>query len=170
MTLTPVGGYSYHEQNFFMDNLVQESFFFGPRGPRANLRKSYRTRWYSPWAGIDFTFGMTRCLSLQGGFEYHWASFRAKGEWNLNRDTEHRQKAWSVGQVYQMALNYEFNFADRDWTIGIEGRYMNWETRHGKNEEFGDDRIFDVEELIKSELRHTHWHSWSAMAILQYYY
>ena len=169
INVSPLFGYSYHVQNFNMKNLfLRRDILNQDEGAIAGMNSSYKARWTSPWLGVDFTFRMTRCWSLIGGGEYHWARYRAKGHWNLHRDLSHpfRQTAWGYGQLYRLGLNGSFVFAERRWSCGILGIYERWKTQSGRNKTF----IRGFDEPLRSKMLPVHWYSWSWMVNIQYYY
>ena len=71
--LIPVVGFSYSEQNLHMQDGVQvlsEPPQTQPIGPIAGLDSTYETRWYGPWAGVDFSPAPWRQGRPQPGFHY----------------------------------------------------------------------------------------------------
>lgn len=133
-TITPLVGYSYHEQNLIMTNGVQT---IPATGPFPGLNSTYDTQWKGPWAGIDMSFNMTEELTLSGVFEYHKANYEAVANWNLRSDFEHPKSFEHIadgnGILLSAAINRTFN---EHWGIEFLTNYQKWSTNDGIDRTF----------------------------------
>lgn len=160
--ISPIVGYSYHQQHFRMDCLrVTVDNITGDIGPVPGLDSSYRARWKGPWVGVEASLYMIRHLQLLGGAEYHWAHFRAKGHWNLRTDfvDDFHQHAHGRGLVYNLGIRQDVT---HNLSFTLWGNYQAWRTRHGHDEVF----LADIE--IESDLHVVHWHTWSVLGTIDY--
>jgi len=141
--VTPLFGYSYESQNLHMYDGDQTLCFdqaaafldvFIPcatgTGPYPGLNSTYTARWFGPWIGMDFGVRVEHCAYLFGGLEWHLASYRGTGKWNLREDLgPFHHKAHGYGWLATLGGRWE---VWRDWDIGIIGHYRNFRTHHGQ--------------------------------------
>jgi hypothetical protein len=78
--VAPIAGWSYNEQRMKMGHVIRD----GVRQDNLeSLKSSYQ--WNGPWVGIDLFYDtLFTCygnLSLEGGYEYHWARWNSR--WKL---------------------------------------------------------------------------------------
>lgn len=164
-TISPLVGYSYHEQRIKMDHLSVDFVNFGSSSDDiSGMHSNYRARWKGWWVGFDFTLYMTCNLKLFGGAEYHWVHFHGSGNWDLRRDfvDAFRQRAIGRGEIFSLGINYDFM---RDWYVGLQGNYQAWRTTRS-----GKDKVFLEHRSIDSKLNVVHWHSFCAMGTAGYYF
>jgi len=138
LAITPLVGFSYHEQNLTMtdgfqtlsrpdiDPLVQ------PTGPFDGLDSTYETQWYGPWVGLDVAMRPVEKFTLSGSFEYHWADFDAVGKWNLRTDLAQpksfEHKADGDGVV--LSLGGEYALTPK-WSVHLNLDYRDWRAEDG---------------------------------------
>lgn len=175
ITLSPLIGYSYHEQHLRMFNgevvvNLEDDFL----GPVDNLHSNYRTRWQGPWVGFDAAYQMNCDFKIFGGFEYHWAQYNATGHWNLRwdfiKDFEHTGHN-AEGILATLGMSYDFWC---DWTVGIVANYQTWDLQHGRDKSFVPQKLADViyngNSTPTSRLNEVNWHSYSVNGFLGYYF
>ncbi len=74
--MTPLLGYSYHEQNL---NITDGNQTIPDSGSFPGLNSSYDTEWQGPWIGFDLRFKAREIKTFAHRFEtyftyeYHWA-------------------------------------------------------------------------------------------------
>ncbi len=111
--LTPMGGYSRHEQNLVMTNGYQTLDpygVFGGTGPFAGLNSTYDAEWKGTWGGVDFEHEVNKKFSVYGSASYHVVDYDGVGNWNLRTDFAHpvsfTQKADGTGIVLAAGATY----------------------------------------------------------------
>jgi hypothetical protein len=176
---TPLVGYSYHEQNFSANNgyqtLSNPSAFWcsagetppcnGPSlGPFYGLDSRYSTQWYGPWLGLRATAVPLDWLSFFGQFEYHWADFYSKANWNLRADLAHpysfKHYANGDGFIADAGLKLKFELA---WALELSAFYASMETGSGR-----DTTYFYNGLALSTRLNRVQWESFGANAGLHY--
>ena len=165
--LIPVVGFSYSEQNLHMQDGVQvlsEPPQSQPIGPIAGLDSTYDTRWYGPWAGVDFSFKASDKIHLFAGFEYHWADYKAEANWNLRTDLAHpksfEHEADGTGILITAGGDYIFS---EPWSLGLEVNYQDWSTDAGIDRQFNSDGTMAV-----TRLNEVNWESFAIMLRVTY--
>lgn len=172
LNITPLLGYSYHEQNLTLRNGVQvlskqelADQFFGAGevivpalGPFPGLDSTYETQWYGPWAGVEVVFFPVERLSLAGRLELHLVDFRAEANWNLRSDMQHPksfvQKATGYGLVGEVTGKYAL---DSRWGVELALAYGDWRA------EDGSDRIYLADGTVASTRLHEV--CWTSLAL-----
>ena len=92
LTLGLLGGYSYHEQNLRLTNLlvvIVNGAILQPSRPFPGLNSTYETQWRGPFIGLDFKLDPFPRISLSGSVEYHWSDYEAEADWNLREEWAH---------------------------------------------------------------------------------
>lgn len=159
-TITPLVGYSHHEQNL----TIRDGYQTIPHlGAFSGLDSSYDTQWYGPWLGIDLNFKATSIktfvhrLETFFSYEYHWADYEAEADWNLRDDFKHPKSfthdadgnGWIIRAGFNLALQQHialnFNFDYQDWST-----------------DSGTDKIFFADgTTAKTRLNEVNWTSYS---------
>lgn len=86
LTLAPLFGYSYHEQNL----IITDGFMSIPAsGSFPGLDSSYDAVWKGGWAGFDLRGSPGPSISWAGRIEYHFGEYRADADWNLRSELNH---------------------------------------------------------------------------------
>jgi outer membrane protease len=135
LRLAPLLGYSYNAQNLALNDGAQVIATRGltpPIGSIYGLDSSYNASWLGPWLGIDLSAEITKKLTLFGTFEYHWANYRAEGNWNLRNDLADQKsfKQDADGKGYLIAVSAEYLFAE-SWSLNMSLSYQKWSTDPG---------------------------------------
>lgn len=170
-TVTPLLGYSYHEQNLRMtdgNQTVSEPAFAPsapqPVGPFPGLNSTYKARWKGPWLGLEATKALSSSVSAALELQYHWAEYYGVADWNLRSDFAHpksfEHEADGEGMVIAFAF-YRLLEPGR-WTGNVTFDYQRWKTDPGV------DRLFFANGAIgTTRLNEVTWKSWSVSLGLQ---
>lgn len=163
IVLSPLVGYSYHDQNLQITRGIQT---IPPLGPFPGLDSSYDPTWYGPWIGADFLYKSYGKSAPKPGYEtffgieYHFANFEAQADWNLRADLAHpvsfRQDADGSGWVMMGGINYLFN---PRWSVNLIGKYQKWKTSAGRHRFF-----FYDGSSYRTRLNGVNWDSYSLSA------
>jgi opacity protein-like surface antigen len=127
--VTPLLGYSHHEQNL----RIRDGFQTIPMaGPFAGLDSSYDAKWRGPWTGVEVEFQPLARLSLYGSLHYHWADFEAEADWNLRDDFQHPVSFThsANGSGIKFSATAAYQFAKR-WSLDLIYDYSRWQTSPG---------------------------------------
>lgn len=148
-SMTPLIGYSYHEQNLKIKDGYQTISTPGLTpdiGPLQGLNSSYDTEWKGPWIGVDLQVGSNEIASLVEriemvfSFEYHWADYQAEANWNLRADLAHptsfKHDADGNGVVIAIGFNIVLS---SHWVLSLNYDYQTWDTDDGKDRVFRAD-------------------------------
>ncbi|MEJ2167177.1 MAG: hypothetical protein P8X90_16740 [Desulfobacterales bacterium] len=172
-TITPLVGYSHHEQNLKMTDghqtisvpVVTPTLTVTPPpvGPFSGLDNSYNTEWEGPWLGIDLTFraaeikSFAHRLATYFSYEYHWADYHAEANWNLREVFQHPKSfehdadgtGWIVGTGFNFILQ-------RHISLNFNFEYQNWSTDDGTDKTFYADGT-----TSKTRLNEVNWSSYA---------
>ena len=152
LKVTPLGGYSYHEQNLTITHGVQT---IPDTGPFAGLDSEYQTQWRGPWAGVDLSFKALERVIFFGSVEYHWARYKADARWNLRTDfaqpLSFRHRADGHGVVGSLGLAY---LLTKHWTLRASGDVQDWFTDPGVDQTFASNGT-----VAQTRLNRVHWDS-----------
>lgn len=178
LTVTPLVGVSYHQQNLRMTDAVQTlsdqavaDAFFGPGemvlqplGPFPGLDSTYEARWGGPWVGVDLAIRPSSRLTLSGSAEYHWAVYKAEADWNLRSDFAHptsfTHRANGEGVVLSAAADLALG---ERWGAELTYDYADWQTGHGT------DRVFFADGAVGvTRLNEVNWRSQAVMLGVTY--
>lgn len=171
--LTPMVGWSYHEQNLTMtdgyqaisDQAIADAFF-GPGvislpdvGPIQGLDSTYDARWYGPWIGFEFKFNPPSPLSFLLSAEYHWGWYEGEGVWNLRndlaQDPSFKHEADSRGTIVKGGGRYALS---ETWNLRLNIEFKDWETDPGTDRTYYASGASSLTRLNEAE-----WRSASAM-------
>lgn len=160
----PLIGYSQYAQYLHMYAGNQDfDLFNGDTGAITGLNSTYTTRWFGPWAGIDFNARVERCAYLFGSVQWHMLTYRGHGRWNLRPDIgPFYHKAYGYGYLGTLGGNWEIW---NNWSIGLVGSYRMFRTKHGNEDVrvvLPDGFSFNGRTRFNGAI----WHSWSASAIV----
>lgn len=139
-TITPLVGYSYHEQNL---TLTDGNQTIPPLGSFPGLDSTYETQWKGTWIGLDLHFKAREIevwpqrIEPYFSVEYHWADYDAEADWNLRSDFAHPKSfeheadgdGWVLGMGFDFILNPNF-------LLNFNYDYQNWTTDDGTDSVF----------------------------------
>ncbi len=159
-TITPLLGYSYHEQNL---NITDGNQILPDLGPFPGLDSSYDTEWQGPWIGFDLRFKAKEITTFAHRFEtyftyeYHWADYTAEADWNLRDDFAHPKSfehdadgnGWKIGVGFNLWLH-------RNWALNFNYDYQDWSTDGGIDKVF-----FSDGSTVKTKLNQVNWTSYA---------
>ncbi len=159
-TITPLVGYSHHEQNLEMSDGYQT---IPDLGAFDGLDSTYDTKWHGPWLGIDLNFRAPaiktfadRCETFIS-YEYHWADYEAEADWNLRDDFEHPKSFTHDADGNGWILRTGFNLIlQRHIALNFNYEYQDWST------DSGTDKIFYANgKSATTRLNEVNWTSYS---------
>jgi len=169
-TLSPMAGYSYHEQHIQDRNGVHvinrrftdsgDEISLGSLGPFPGHHNKYRSKWKGPWAGIDTCFLIGCNWELFGSFEYHWAHYHAVEHYNLKKEItkDFRQRADNGhGYLLQVGTCYDF------WRAGFVRLTYTYQSMRSDS---GEDHTFFKTGHLNRTFKGADWHTWSILADL----
>jgi len=155
--ITPLVGYSYHEQNLNIkegNQIIDTGGMLG-LGPFSGLDSPYDLQWKGPWFGIEMS-GIKDRLSGTLRFEYHNADYHGKGVSNLQptfKKFEH--SADGHGMVLNIGLGYQLN---DHWRLNFNADLQDWKT------DPGIDRLtFTNGSIRETRLNQVNWQSYALM-------
>ncbi|UCD79556.1 MAG: hypothetical protein JSW26_29895 [Desulfobacterales bacterium] len=159
-TVTPLVGYSHHEQNLKITDGYQT---IPPLGSFSGLDSSYDTEWKGPWIGIDMRFRAEKLNNFAERFEtyfsyeYHWADFYAKADWNLRDDLRHpksfEHEADATGWIIDAGLNF---ILQHNIALNFDFDYQSWGAKDG------NDKVFFADGTTgKTRLNEVNWSSYA---------
>jgi len=155
-TLTPLFGYSYHEQNLDITDGYQT---IPDLGPFPGLDSSYDTEWHGPWIGFDLRFKARKIAAFAHRFEtyftyeYHWVDYNAEADWNLRDDFAHPKSfehdadgnGWKIGTGFNVWLH-------RNWALNFNYDYQDWSIDDGRDKVY-----FPDGRTAKTKLNEVNW-------------
>ncbi len=154
MWLSPLVGYSYHEQNLVMTDGVQTVPLLGPF---SGLNSTYDTEWRGPWVGLDVSLEMDAIHTVFGSIEYHWASYEGRANWNLRPEFAHPlsflHEANGTGITASLGLEEHLI---QDWTFIVKIDYLDWRTDAGIDYVF-----FSDGGIARTPLNEVRWESYA---------
>ncbi len=161
--IIPQAGYSIHTQHLTMTDGYQTITWAGgpPSGSFDGLDSTYETQWRGPWIGFDLVANIKKsmaylpALSIRVGYEYHWAEYYARANWNLREDFRHpksfEHEADGTGSLVGVELCA--HLTDK-WSLSIGYETEVWSA------EDGIDRVFLADgTTISTRLNEVNWES-----------
>jgi hypothetical protein len=169
MSLAPVVGYSFSEQNLWVDtnenfSLETISGAFVPVANSECCRDKFVSRWYGPFVGLDWIYyPCGECWSIFAEIEYHWAHYQAKrhdrtgfSSFDDFKHTSHNAHGW----VFEFGVDYE---VCNCWTVGLSFKAQDWHAsrshRHHLSSEFSSAVSSDCSNRLRSQA------SWNSYAV-----
>ncbi len=168
LTLTPLGGYSYHEQNLTITdgNQTLDPFGLFGTGPFPGLDSEYRARWEGPWAGLDLSFRMTRKLTFGSTLEYHWADYTADARWNLRTDFAQPKSFRHTARGHGVVGGFNAKYAlTPRWGLHADVDVQYWRTGYGT-----DTTHFSNGTSVETRLNKVKWDSYDFLFGATYSY
>jgi hypothetical protein len=151
MTLAPVVGYSFSEQNLWVESdqdisLCQSSGsrFFAHENSGCCCRDKFVARWYGAFIGLDWDYyPCGECWNLYASLEFHWANHQSKRQdrsgfsgFDHFKHTTHNAHAW----VCEVGFDYE---VCNCWTVGLNFKAQDWHAskHHHDNGNYSTDHF-----------------------------
>ncbi len=198
-TLTPLVGWSQHEQH--LQQVNQENFVdltldtiqtlvggaFPVRSVGANIPKiynSYQTRWNGLYAGYDLAVEIP-CTDLvvYTGFEWHFPTFRSRGQYNAPTTPIVAPDGTATGLTYnQQKINESQKdhgngwvvrtggewFINRCWSVGLIGYYSRYWVAGGTQDATVQLPASLAGTKSVGTINNLEWTSWAIMGSLGY--
>lgn len=123
-TITPIAGWSYHEQFFKSSHLDSYA--------DAN-DLSYTNRWEGPWAGVDLECRLCEFV-FNAGYEYHLVDWHGKRKisdlYRIHKRffSDRRHSDHAHGQVFYVDSKWNFNLC---WYAGLGFKLQEWKAIKG---------------------------------------
>lgn len=159
---TPIGGYSYHRQEFESHNRIPRTEplpFESAEGEQYDyfsVISKQRTTWQGPTVGVETEFfvGATRvCLNGQ----YIWAHYNNHGHDHekYNQTIRYKQRSNGDGWIFNGEIAYAFL---PGWEALLTGGYQFWDAKGGRDQT----KLTTVNPPIetKSSLESVSWQSY----------
>lgn len=169
LVIIPLIGYALNEQHLTMQNGFQTvDTFHGHVGPIPDLHSNYRARWMNAWIGLDFGYQATCEFLIYGSAEYHFASYRGSGHWNLRNDFVGPFKHnGNDANGFLVALNAEYDIC-YGFAAGVFANYRMMQLNGGTDKthflepqfDQNGNYIGDIELTGTSKLNSVKWHSY----------
>tara|TARA_B100000780_G_scaffold277402_1_gene248033 strand:- start:681 stop:1679 length:999 start_codon:yes stop_codon:yes gene_type:complete len=130
--ITPLVGYSSHQQNFSITNGQQTvcdasgspKSCIGGLGPIAGLNSAFSTHWRGPWLGLDLRVASAKRWTTYAELEYHYSYYDAQANWNLRSDLKHpksfAQTARGAGTHLGLGLSYALEKPNSFFNMGLK--------------------------------------------------
>lgn len=161
--ITPLVGYSHHEQKLRITDGFQTIPLLGPF---PELDSTYETQWNGPWVGLGLLFKATKQLTFLGDIEYHWADYEAEADWNLRDDFAHpisfKHIADGTGTV--ISVGGSFAITNR-LSMNIDLAFHRWSTDPGIDKTF-----FADGSTATTRLNEVNWDSGEIMLGVMFYF
>jgi hypothetical protein len=128
--LSPLLGYSYHEQNLKLKDGFQT---IPPHGSFAGLSSSYDAVWQGEWLGINLRLTPSDSFILSGRVEWHAANYRAEADWNLREDLRQPvsfKHTADDADGLVARLGAELAVGAKTW-LTMEASYLKWQAEDG---------------------------------------
>lgn len=163
LALSPVVGYGWNGQHLELKNGRQEI----PASESIDdLHSKYHARWNGPFLGVDLDYRFSCDWSIFATYEFHWARYHARANWNLRSDlidgfSQHAKNGY--GNV--VSLGFKWDFCEC-WTASLIGQWQGWYAKRGRDvAKIAEVDIGDVEvtTYVSSHLRNVRWQSGSIM-------
>lgn len=156
LKITPLAGYSYHEQNLVITNGHQT---IPPLGPFSGLDSTYDTEWKGPWAGVDLGVLFEKKLAVTGSFEYHWVDYYAAADWNLRTDFQHPKSFEHDADGEGVLVSADLDlFLSEQVSLSAMITYQNFWTDDGTAQTF-----YASGRTSKTRLNEVNWESFAGM-------
>lgn len=127
---TPLVGYQWSEQSLLLKDSIQTIPVQRPVD--SSLTNRYVSQWNGAWLGFDADTILFDQHQLYTTFSYHWADYRAVGQWQQNsalqQPTSFKHQANAGG--YLASIGYRY-FVDHLWSAHVQFDYQNWATDKG---------------------------------------
>ncbi|MFO7606402.1 MAG: hypothetical protein R6W72_08900 [Desulfurivibrionaceae bacterium] len=160
--LSPLLGYSYHEQNLTIEDGLQT---FPPHGSFSGLDTSYDAVWKGGWLGINLRLTPIDSLVLFGRFEWHEAEYLAEA--NLRDELQQPvslEHSADEAEAMVVRVGGELAVSSHAW-LGVEAVYQDWQAEEGvENFSLADGSISQV------RLNEVNWESFGVMLGLKVVY
>lgn len=173
--LTPMIGYSYHEQNLDIgggattlasvyDDAGNYSHSEQVNDPLPSEAATYDTEWKGAWAGLDIRYTASDRDIFSVEVQYHDYDYDAVGDWILI-DTQKHPKSFTHsadGDGYSVSVNYA-RILTLNWDFIAGLNYKDFETDSGTEKNFLTDGT-----VLKQNFNGATWESYSASVGVTY--
>jgi hypothetical protein len=165
--IMPMVGLSYHRQNLTMTDGYQT---IPNTGPFPGLDSTYEAEWRGPWVGFEIQLDMETGQRFVpriypfAGFEYHWALYDAKADWNLREDFDHplsfEHEAEGNGIRIVAGLGA---YLSESWSLEVGYTQQAWSIEDGTDRVYFSDGTYG-----ETRLNEVNWESRSLGLAVRY--
>jgi hypothetical protein len=128
LSLAPVVGYSFDEQNLRVDNCDGDDSYYDCGGfdlADGCCKHKFINRWYGPFLGVDFEYRpYNECWNVFAELEFHWAHYKGRRQDGLGSDgftTNHSHHGH--GYVFNVGAEYDFCNC---WTTSLAVKFTDF--------------------------------------------
>jgi len=167
LTIMPMVGLSYHSQSLTMTDGYQT---IPNTGPFPGLDSTYEAEWRGPWVGLEIQLDMETGQRFVpriypfAGFEYHWALYDAKADWNLREDFDHplsfEHEAEGNGIRIVAGLGA---YLSESWSLEVGYTQQSWSIEDGTDRVYFSDGTYG-----ETRLNEVNWDSRSLGLAIRY--
>lgn len=156
-SLTPVAGFSYHEQNLTIHDGFQTlndpantpSSLVGdipPVGPVAGLNSTYDAQWRSGWLGVDVEYLPVPFFDVHGTVEFHSGKYEAEADWNLRSDLQHPKSfRHTSDNATGVVAGVGFRAGSPNLFFTMDYQYQKWQADEGIDRTYySDGTVWDT--------------------------
>ncbi len=164
--VTPLAGYSHHEQNLRITDGYQTIPNLGSfNNFGVHLSSSYEAEWNGPWAGFELK-GSKKKWTGAFRYEWHWADYTAEANWNLRNEFQHPKSFEHIADGTGMVLGFDGGYQLTDFlSFSFNVDYQDWHT------DAGIDRVFlSSGATSETQLNEVTWDSLSIMGGFTYHF
>ena len=158
ISIVPMIGLSYHRQHLTMSDGYQT---IPPTGAFPGLDSSYEAQWRGPWVGLELQADIETgwqalpVLFPFVGFEFHWALYDAKADWNLREEFAHplsfEHEAQGTGMRVMVGLGAALS---ERWALELGYTQQQWSAEDGTDRVFFSDGTY-----TETRLNAVNWNS-----------
>lgn len=159
LSLAPVAGFSYHEQNLTIydgyqtlnDPASTPSSMVGgipPVGPITGLDSTYEARWRSGWLGADVCYMPIPFFDLHGTLELHSGKYEADADWNLRSDLQHPKSfRHTSSKAVGLVTGVGIRAGSPNFFFTADYQYQRWQADDGEDRTYFSDGTVAVNRL-----------------------
>lgn len=154
----PMAGYSKNEQSL---KFAKGRDSWDSDDKSKNFK--FKAQWQGPWLGVDLECCLGECFKIWGGYEYHWANWKASRQVALHEEgnvsTKSNSSKNANGRVYYASANWIFC---QCLSIGANFKLQQWTANHGKEKSRFGNLAPRMLRRIKDKVKQASWDSWAA--------
>jgi len=175
LNIAPLAGTSFHMQNLHIYKgrqvINRLSDFLGKI---EGLNSTYKSRWEGPWLGADLVWQIHSRWTFVGTLEYHWAKYRARGDWNLRSQflDDFKHKAHGHGTVVHLGTVYQLT---PHFLLSLTCGSQSWKTESGSDKtkileplRRPNRKLISIPVEYKTKLNKVEWTSYEIMLGIAY--
>jgi len=171
VTLSPVIGYAFNEQNVQVEGNSGLGFelvsaippapdFIVPEFSDRCCNETFISRWYGPFVGVDFNWVCCDNWDIYAQVEYHWAHFKGKRHARTGIDFFDNSFRSNNADGWKAKIGANYDFCNC-WTFGFNLSFI--DLKASRHHHFDD--ASDLSEVLSSSDDHYSTHNkWRSYA------